>query len=311
MIESLKNEVATHGDKAAVFPVYRLREIQQDLEDLKSSVQLNNFQQYILSNLYNLNVLDTGFEVRSVIITASPSPTAIELLFTYQSTRIPMTLVASYMGKDRVPLRVEGYLNAFLNPQGYHVFYASQLPRKRIAVRSGLAQYGRNNICFVEGMGSFLNLTPFFSDIPCEEDPWRGVHQMELCHTCQACLRSCPTGAILPERFLIDNERCLPYFNEAGREWNFPDWIDASVHHTLYGCLRCQTICPANKPYLNTITGQAEFSEEETAMLLEGQPFENFPESLRKKVQAFEMTEYLGALPRNMRALLNNAQKMN
>ena len=31
----------------------------------------------------------------------------------------------------------------------YHFFM-------KLAVRSGLAQYGRNNICYVEGMGSFF-----------------------------------------------------------------------------------------------------------------------------------------------------------
>ena len=36
----------------------------------------------------------------------------------------------------------------------YHFFM------KLAAVRSGLAQYGRNNICYVEGMGSFFHSTP-------------------------------------------------------------------------------------------------------------------------------------------------------
>ena len=31
---------------------------------------------------------------------------------------------------------------------------------KLAAVRSGLAQYGRSNICYVEGMGSFFHSTP-------------------------------------------------------------------------------------------------------------------------------------------------------
>ncbi len=49
-----------------------------------------------------------------------------------------------------------------------------------------------------------------------------------------------------------------------------------------------------------------EFNEEETAFLLEGRPFEQFPEDLRQKVIALEMEEYLPALPRNLRALLAN-----
>jgi epoxyqueuosine reductase len=111
----------------------------------------------------------------------------------------------------------------------------------------------------------------------------------------------------LPARFLIDNERCLTYFNEAGGEWEYPGWIDPSMHHTLYGCLRCQIVCPANRPYVNNEMEPVEFTEEETGFLLKGKPFETFPESLRQKVEALGMAEYLGAIPRNLRILFQAA----
>jgi epoxyqueuosine reductase len=37
---------------------------------------------------------------------------------------------------------------------------------KRLAVRSGLARYGRNNVTYVEGMGSFLELSASLTDMP-------------------------------------------------------------------------------------------------------------------------------------------------
>ena len=307
MIQVLKKETAKHGDKAAIIPVRRLANIRQDVEELRTGEELNNFQRYIQDGIYKFGLPDAGFEIRSIVIVAAPCPSTLSLTFNWQGKRIPVILPASYSGKFKVPKRIENYLNAFFNLAGYHVLHAPQLPHKLIAVRSGLGMYGRNNICYVEGMGSFLNLNPYFSDIPCPEDTWQDIRQMDLCRTCQACLHNCPTAAILPARFLIDNERCLTYFNEAGREWNFPAWIDPSAHHTLYGCLRCQAICPVNKPFVNTADKPVEFTEAESALLIEGQPFELFPEDLKQTVQALEMMEYLGAIPRNFRALFNNA----
>jgi epoxyqueuosine reductase len=303
MIEMLKSEIALHGDKAAVVPIHHLQNIRKDLQELEDSEKLNNFQHYILNNLYQLDVPVSEFTSQSIIIVASPGPSTIEIIFNWKGHRIQSILPASYVEKETAPLRIENYLKAFLNPQGYHLLYAPQLPRKRIAVSSGLGLYGRNNICYVEGMGSFINLSLFFCDIPCIEDSWQDIRQMDICQTCRKCLENCPTSAITPVKFLIDNERCLTYFNEAGGEWDFPTWIDPSSHHTLYGCMRCQTVCPANRPVLNNVQFAEEFSEEETRFLMQGKPFDLFPKDLKQKVVELNMMNYLGVLPRNLGVL--------
>ncbi len=307
MIASLKEEITRQGDRAAIVPAHRLAAIRQDVEALKTAGGLNDFQQDILNNIYRLDAPQLDFEIRSILIVASPSPASLTLLFTQAGKQIPVLLPASYVDKEKAPVRIERYLQAFLHPRGFHVRHAPRLPHKLLAVRSGLGAYGRNNICFVEGMGSFLNLSPYFSDIPCSEDAWQEIHSMERCRTCQACLQACPTAAILPARFLIDNERCLTFFNEAGGEWNFPAWIDPAAHHTLYGCLRCQMACPANQPYLNTRLEPVAFSEQETACLWEGRPFEEFPAALQQKVEALNMKDYLSGIPRNLRPIFTRA----
>ena len=38
------------------------------------------------------------------------------------------------------------------------------LPMKLLAVRSGLAKYGKNNICYINGIGSFTRLEAFYTD---------------------------------------------------------------------------------------------------------------------------------------------------
>ncbi len=303
MIDLLKKAVVAYGDRVGVLPVERLQDIRRDVEELRSRGGLNDFQQFITTQLYSFDPPPVDFPIRSILVTATPAPGALQLVFRHGEQRISALLPVSYANKAKSQQHSQDYLRDLLAPLGCRVSYAPQLPHKLIAVRSGLGRYGRNNICYVEGFGSFLNLNTYYSDLDCKQDGWQELRALELCGSCLACRRACPTAAIRPERFLIDNQRCLTYFNEAGGEYEFPAWIDPAAHHTLYGCLRCQAACPLNRPHLDGAGETLEFDEEETACLMEGRPPEGFPPRLREKVERLEMAEYLSGLPRNLGAL--------
>jgi epoxyqueuosine reductase len=304
MIKQLKEEILRHGDKGQIVPIERLQEIKQDIEAIKTTGVFNGFQNFIVDKLYVLDVPKTDFEVRSIIIVATPRPLLAKIVVNYQGRRIPLKMPASYIGVKPVPLQVGKYLNDFLEPQGYQVKHEPMLPLKRLAVRSGLSQYGRNNITYVEGMGSSLMLTAYFSDLPCPEDSWREVCQMDLCKTCKACLKNCPTGAIMEDRFLIDNERCLTYFNESGSDGSFPEWIDPLAHNSIYGCVNCQVVCPQNKGCIDNIIEPMEFTEDETLLILSGKPIDEWPAELAAKVKAIDEVHDYSGLSRNLRVLL-------
>lgn len=303
MVEWLKKEIENHGDQARIIPIERLKDLKSDIETLKCAETLNGFQHFITEKIYQFEPPDTDFEIRSVMIMASPVPAYAKVIFEWQGQRIPVIgLARSYMGKKDAPTTTKQYMRKMLKPLGYQIQSAPRLPLKRLAVRSGLASYGRNNICYVDGMGSFLTLVAYFSDLPCSEDVWHDVGSMERCNNCTICLKSCPTGAILENRFLIDNERCLSYFNE--RPDDFPEWLPKSAHHCLYDCLKCQISCPMNRDYVGNVIGPIEFDEAETEMLLAGKTMREFPPGLREKVKFLDMDSWLPAIPRNMRVLL-------
>jgi epoxyqueuosine reductase len=200
-----------------------------------------------------------------------------------------------------------GFVDEAFKSRGYKLEYIFWLPMKRLAVRSGLAEYGRNNIVFSEGLGSFVGLAAYKSDIPCgEEYTWREVKNMNICDDCRLCIDNCPTKAIQAGRFLIDNEKCLTKINDAGTE-PFPDWVPATAHHRITGCIRCQDICPKNKDIISSISETVDFSDEETNLLLAGTPIENLPESLAEKARRFGMEGYYASIPRNLKAMLENA----
>ncbi len=56
-------------------------------------------------------------------------------------------------------------MRSILGPAGIEVARA-RIPVKLLAVRTGLAQYGRNNIAYVRNMGSLVRLDAFCTDAP-------------------------------------------------------------------------------------------------------------------------------------------------
>ncbi len=303
MEQLIKNEMLGLGYKAEIIPASYYEYIRQDAKALGECGFLNNFQEHLVRNVFNFSLPDAW--VRSVIIVATPSPSTVTVKFDFKGKRIPLRIPSTYVDYNSAPVALEKLLNGLVNPAGYHVESAQELPRKWLAARSGLGVYGRNNICYVDGFGSFVTLSSFISDIPCTGCDLHEIRQMEECKTCKACLNNCPTAAIRPDRFLVDNERCLTYFNEAGGEYDFPEWVDESAHNSVVGCTRCQLVCPVNRQYINDISETIEFTEEETGLLLSGVKFEQLPEELAQKIDKLNMRDYLSALPRNLSVLFS------
>ncbi len=110
------------------------------------------------------------------------------------------------------------------------------LPLKLLAVQSGLGRYGRNNVCYVPGMGSFFQLAAYYSNMQARTDFWQEPKAMPICENCHACHLNCPTRAISNDRFLLNAEKCLVFHNEKRGNIPFADWIDPSWHNCLIGC---------------------------------------------------------------------------
>jgi len=75
-------------------------------------------------------------------------------VFNWLGKRQSFTLPPTYTAYDEKRLHVERLVAEAVGAQGYRIATPS-LPLKLLAVRSGLARYGRNNITYVTGMGSF------------------------------------------------------------------------------------------------------------------------------------------------------------
>ena len=303
MFPSLQQAMQQQGWQAKIVSISRLAEIQQNIEDLKSSGELSGFQQFIVNDIYSLALPEVDFPIRSILMAATPSAAKAIVTFNRGGQRIPLTLPATYIDMNSGPARVEAFLQKYLSEKGSHAVRAPKLPHKMLSVRSGLSTYGRNNITYVEGMGSFFSLVMFFTDWPAEAEEWRTLQRMPACENCQACVNNCPTGALSKERNLLYADRCLTNMNESIHSGPFPDWVPISAHNSICGCGRCQWICPMNRPYVDQVVKPMEFTEEETCLLIEGRVPGALPASLMEKLHSIEMDNYLDALPRNLKVL--------
>ncbi|MFX1352187.1 MAG: epoxyqueuosine reductase, partial [Promethearchaeota archaeon] len=75
-------------------------------------------------------------------------------------------------------------------------------------------------------------------------------------------------------------------------------------HNCLVGCLYCQRVCPENKEFINWIEKGAEFSEEETTILLKRMPLNQLPDSLLQKLRKYSLVDYMDVIPRNLGVFL-------
>ncbi len=193
-------------------------------------------------------------------------------------------------------------------PTGARLFplYA---PLKNVAARLGLVTYGRNNVTYLPGRGSYHQLVGFLTDAELADYPLPGSPAPSPdCEGCRACAQACPTGAIASDRFLLRAERCLTFLNEgAGR---FPDWVPSSAHNCLVGCLVCQKVCPQNKGRLAVVDLEPAFTEEETAVVLAAARAGSNARSgrvwreVKARLAAWGLPGYEGNLARNLLACL-------
>ncbi len=272
-----------------------LARLKADIVRFGETEKLNGFQKWITYERYILDPPELAF-VPGTIIIAAVKFTLVKVVFHYNGrSREDVFCVKRKGVKDRV--------QELFAQNGYNIEYIHWLPQKRLAVCSGLAEYGRNNITYIDGWGSFYELQTYMTDMPCEQEyVWRDICCMDICGKCKACINNCPTKAISGERFLIENEVCLARLNEL--ETPFPDWVPRSAHHSAYGCYKCQDICPKNKSVLANISETERFAEDETALLLAGTTRDGMPESLLGKIERLGIADWLlKVIPKNLRAM--------
>jgi epoxyqueuosine reductase len=297
-VEDLRRNLGKAGFLVSIISVTHLAELDAEIADLLAEGWLDrDFHDKSLAP-YTFRPPSDLPRAKSIILTATRQP---RIRIGFRLSGRPHSFVIPPTYDNSTDAKALGLVEATLGTYGYAAGDAI-LRWKALAVQSGLASYGRNNIAYVEGWGSLARFKGFYSDLPASDDTWRSPVVMERCSECAACLKACPSDAITDDRFVIHAERCITLFNEEIDE--FPEWIDPGWHTCLVGCMICQDVCPVNRPHAAYEVKSIDFSEAETLMLLDGPPRDRLPSSTLGKLEKSTLIAEYEILPRNLGVLL-------
>ena len=116
----------------------------------------------------------------------------------------------------------------------------SPLVERELARLAGIGWIGENCTLIAPANGSYIALGTILIDRALEPN----APLLQSCRQCGRCREACPTGA-LTEPFIIDPYRCLSYITQAPGV--VPVEMRPLVGARLYGCDRCQEVCPHNQ----------------------------------------------------------------
>ncbi len=292
--------------KYRTMSVNHLEDLQKDIDKLKNENKLSKhtiYQSYLQE--LRFKIPKELPDAKSLIVLAIPTR-LLQVRFHLDGKVHEVTFPSNYCSDSLIEGEIEkSVFQQILKKSNSKLERTHEVHLKLLAVRSGLGEYGRNNLCYVEGMGSLHRLWGFFTNYELK-DHWSETRMMQTCKNCRACMNNCPNHCISEESFVIDAGRCLSLFNEVAGD--FPEWITPQAHNSLIGCIRCQLVCPANRKALATTRRLEDITEKETRKILKGETDQELLSSLSRKLGNIYPTRSAASFPilrRNLQALLN------
>ncbi len=297
----LNKHISNMGGRIKIVPVEILSQVQNEwvkcLEQLEKTEMYNKM-------LKDYFIFSLPAEIKSLILIALPSPPCY-VEFEWDSVKIEADIPPVYIHRDQQLSMIKNVVSNVFEQYQLKSFPVV-LPKKILAAISGFGKYGKNNLLYIEGMGSCHRLTVFGSDIICTEKIELAASlSMDRCSKCGLCIKQCPTGAISSNSKKIDADKCLTFYNERNEE--MPQWLHNDWHNSLVGCIRCQERCPENRGLWNR-KKVGSFSAEETQKILDHTPFELLDTALQDKLADLCLDRYYNVLARNIMLLLNQTR---
>jgi epoxyqueuosine reductase len=128
----------------------------------------------------------------------------------------------------------------FLERKGIQCSKEAYLPHKPVAQRAGVGFYGKNCLIQTEDYGSWIVLASIVTDANLEFD----APSSSNCGSCEACIRACPTHAIVAP-YTLNIGRCVNHLLASTQP--IPIELRSLIGNRINSCDRCQEVCPHNR----------------------------------------------------------------
>jgi len=151
--------------------------------------------------------------------------------------------------KDGLARRIRSF-RKFLRDNGIESKVPFNLPYRVAAARAGLGTFGKNCLFYSNTVARGGSWTlPVAVVIDRLFTPGTPTIKTDCPKWCKnACIAACPTRA-LKGNSRIDPEKCISYLSYFG-EGITPLELREQMGMYVYGCDRCQNVCPRNQPWL-------------------------------------------------------------
>jgi epoxyqueuosine reductase len=160
----LLQQLEEHGYRGRIVKIERLHALREEIENRLAQGLLDEATQRSLSR-FVFTPPESMPNAQSLIVMAVGEP-QIRLTFARNGQRIQVIAPPEVLYGRQYDEQTENALAEILGPEGYRAVQVTTLPAKLLAVRSGLAAYGRSNVSYIAGLGSFYSAQPASRAVP-------------------------------------------------------------------------------------------------------------------------------------------------
>jgi epoxyqueuosine reductase len=244
LLEFLTAVADEHGSKLGVTDLAPFPVVEAEIERRKRSGEAGSLGFTYRDPARSSEPAATFPWALSIVVVAVPYLTAGDGRETDRS-------VARFADGDRyVKLRevLEGLVGV-VEEAGYRgesVYDDNRLIDRAVAVRAGVAWWGKSTMALAPGFGPWFLIGSVVTDARIQPSP----PMRRTCGTCTACLPACPTGAIVAPG-VLDARLCLAaIFQSRGP---IPRDLRVAAGTRVYGCDECLTACPPGDRTLDAL----------------------------------------------------------
>ncbi len=157
-------------------------------------------------------------------------------------------------------IELQDWIDRELLPVGGRAYVdTGPVLERELAVAAGLGWFGKNTMLIRPRQGSYFFLGVILLDVELAYDE---PFEREHCGTCNSCLDSCPTGALLGRDEtgapVMDARRCISYLT-IELKGPIPRELRPLLGNRIYGCDICNEVCPHNSPKFVQLTDETAF----------------------------------------------------